>query len=376
MLNLNKIIAGLFGAFWLSICIADPLFTDAELGLLKTHGPWPPLKQIDVTNRFSGNPKAIELGEFLFEDQRLSRTGTVSCATCHDPDKSYADGKTLSQGIAPVHRNTPTVLNMMAWRWFGWDGAADSLWAQSIRPILSTAEMDGAKFAVRALYENDEDFRTACLELFGAQPEDIKDEQLLVLTGKALAAWQETLISKRSRFDEFRDAAQTGDSEKIANYPKNAQRGAKIFLGEGRCSICHFGPAFTNSEFASTGLPHMTADGQVDKGRLGGSQAVKNSPYNLLSDYNDDDTGASSTATRLLRRRHDSFGEFRVPGLRDIAKTGPYMHDGSLNTLADVVQHYSELNMERLHSTGDGLLRPLKLSAEQQADLVAFLETL
>ena len=127
------------------LCSAgEPLFTETERAFLSSHGPWPPAPVKDPTNRYSGDPEAVALGARLFLEPRLSRTGTVSCATCHVPGRAFTDGKALSTGLDTVTRNTPTVLNTRAWRWFGWDGAADSLWAQSIRPILSAQEMDGA----------------------------------------------------------------------------------------------------------------------------------------------------------------------------------------------------------------------------------------
>ena len=229
---------------------------------------------------------------------------------------------------------------------------------------------------VRRLFERDDDFGQAFTDLYGQAPDEVDDDTLLVFTGKALAAWQETLVSGRSAFDEFRDAVIGGRQPDASVYPEAAQRGAKIFMGKGNCSVCHFGPAFSNGEFASIGLPHMTADGRVDKGRFGGIEQLKSSPFNLLGRYNDDATGASRMSTRLVRQRHDSFGEFRVPGLRGVAATAPYMHDGSLATLADVVDHYADPDMERMHVDGDALVRPLGLTERERADLVAFLKTL
>ena len=107
-----------------------------------------------------------------------------------------------------------------------------------------------------------------------------------------------------------------------------------------------------------------------------GLKKLKGDPFNLLGKYNDDPSRGTATGTRHVEAQHKNFGEFRVPGLRNVAQTAPYMHNGSLATLRDVVKHYSELNEERLHQDGERILKPLKLAESEVADLVAFLESL
>jgi len=262
------------------------------------------------------------------------------------------------------------VVNARFYRWFGWDGAQDSLWAQSIRPLLDPREMHASAAhvakTVRTLFPKE--YESA----FGRRP-PAQDEELLVDAGKALAAFQETLVSGRTPFDQFRDSLEKGET---SGYPLAAQRGLKIFVGKGNCSVCHFGPQFTNGEFADTGVPFFIAPGKVDPGRQAGIEKLKASPFNLLGRYNDDRSGASAVGTKHVQVQHRNFGEFRVPGLRGVAQTAPYMHNGSLATLKDVVRFYSELNEERLHADGEKILRPLKLTAAEVQDLVAFLESL
>jgi cytochrome c peroxidase len=199
---------------------------------------------------------------------------------------------------------------------------------------------------------------------------------LLVDAGKALAAYQETLVSPRTPFDEFRDALQSHDYETMREYPVAAQRGLKIFVGKGNCSVCHFGPLFSNGEFADVGVPFFVAPGRVDAGRAKGLELLKKSNYSLLGRYNDDPARSTATGTRHVEPQHRNFGEWRVPGLRNVARTAPYMHNGSLARLHDVVKHYSELNEERLHADGEKILRRLDLSEGEVDDLVVFLETL
>lgn len=155
-----------------------------------------------------------------------------------------------------------------------------------------------------------------------------------------------------------------------------AQRGLRIFVGKGNCSVCHFGPQFTNGEFADTGIPFFKGKGEVDSGRHEGIKKLRSNPHNLLGRYNDDPARTTATGTRHVELQQRNFGEFRVPGLRNVALTAPYMHNGSIATLREVVKHYSELNEERLHLDGERILRKLNLSEAEIDDLVAFLESL
>jgi cytochrome c peroxidase len=218
-------------------------------------------------------------------------------------------------------------------------------------------------------------FSTGYERAFGEKPA-ADDEEVLVNVGKALAAFQETMVSGRTAFDEFRDALEKNDEAAMQSYPEEAQRGLKIFVGKGNCSVCHFGAFFSNGEFADNGVPFFAAKGRVDTGRHGGIQKLKANLHNLLGRFNDDKTGASATGTRHVDPQHRNFGEFRVPSLREAARTAPYMHNGSLATFGDVVNFYSNLNEERLHSDGEKILKPLKLSEQEAADLVSFLQSL
>jgi len=314
------------------------------------------------------------MGERLFFDPRLSPSGKVLCATCHAPYRAWQDGRARAFGLADTDRNTQGLLNVRYQRWFGWDGAGDSLWAQSVRPILEAREMGGSAAQVAALVRGDAELSCRFEKVFGA-PVSASDEAVLAGVGKALAAFQETLVSGRSPFDEFRDALASGDLSSMKRYPEAAQRGLRIFVGRGNCGACHVGPAFSNGEFHDTGVPFFVAGG-VDQGRYGGIRKLRSNALNLLGRYNDDASGLSAVKTRQVAEEHRNFGEFKVPSLRNVARTAPYMHNGSMATLADVVRHYSEINPDRLHSDGEAILKPLRLSAAESADLVAFLESL
>ena len=350
-------------------------FGDAETRAVLRHGPWPAPWTPDPSNRASGNPEAIEFGERLFFEPRLSPSGKVLCATCHAPFRGWQDARARAFGLVEVDRNTPSLLNVRYNRWFGWDGAGDSLWAQSIRPILDAREMGGSQAQAAALVRADPEYACRYEKVFDAPP-PASDEALLAGIGKALAAFQETLVAGRAPFDEFRDALEKGDRAAAARYPAAAQRGLRIFVGRGNCGTCHFGPSFSNGEFHDTGVPFFVAGGGVDAGRHGGIRKLQANPFNLLGRHSDDASGGSATKTRHVSLEHRNFGEFKVPGLRNVALSAPYMHNGSIATLAEVVRHYSEIDPDRLHSDGEILLKPLHLSAGDSADLVAFLESL
>lgn len=358
-----------------SVAAQPAEFTPDEVRAVLRHGPWPAAWAPDPSNRVSGNLQAIALGEKLFFEPRLSAQRNILCASCHVPYRAWQDGRSRALGLVEVDRNTPSLLNVRWNRWFGWDGAGDSLWAQSIRPILDPREMGASASHAAALVRGDPEYACRYLKAFGAPP-PANDQALLAAIGKALAAFQETLVSGRSPFDEFRDALERGEHERAAQYPAAAQRGLRIFVGRGACNTCHIGPAFTNGEFHDIGIPHFVRRGEVDPGRHGGIRRLEANPFNLLGRYNDEAAGSSAIKTRHVALDHRNFGEFKVPSLRNVALTAPYMHNGSLATLADVVRHYSELNLERLHVDGESILKPLRLTAEESADLVAFLESL
>jgi cytochrome c peroxidase len=349
-------------------------FTADERAAILSHGPWPQQALPDPGNRVSGIPAAIALGRRLFFDTRLSRDQSRSCATCHDPARSFADGRDRSQGHERLDRNAIALANLRLNRWYGWSGAADSLWSQSLRPILDAREFGMSAPMLRHRLAADAGIAGAYRGLFSISLADEPPERMLVNLAKALAAFQETIITQRTPFDDFRDALARNDATGVVRYPLAAQRGLKIFVGKGRCTVCHFGPNFTNGEFDDVGVPYFAEPGRVDNGRYGAIATLRENPFNLLGPHND---GADATHTRHVETQHRNWGEFRVPSLRNVARTAPYMHSGSLATLADVVRHYSEVDSERLHGDdGARIVRALHLTQQERADLVAFLESL
>jgi cytochrome c peroxidase len=349
-------------------------FSGDEVARIASHGPWPPVPQRDASNRVDGQPAAVAFGRKLFFDRRLSADGSLACADCHRPASAFQDGLPTPQPRVKGTRNTPSLLDAGQRRWFGWDGANDSLWAASLAPLLAAPEIGHSSVTLAAQVRRDPALRRGYTAVFGEPGSD--DNTVIVDLAKALAAWQATLVSPRSAFDDFRDALLRGDAPAAARYPAAAQRGLRLFIGSARCAVCHAGPSFSNGEFADVGVPFFVPGG-VDSGRHGGLQRLLASRWNRLGRHTDAPPGdAGATGTRHVVQEHRHFGEFKVPPLRGVAATAPYMHDGSLPSLAAVVRHYSALNEDRLHADGERILRRLDLSPREAADLVAFLESL
>ena len=353
-------------------------FGAAERAGMAAHGPWPPPPAPDRSNAVQRAPAAVALGQRLFNDPRLSVDGQLSCASCHVPSLAFQDARPLPVGRAVQTvglRNTPGLLDSAWQRWLGWGGAHDSLWAASLAPLLASHEMGhGSVASVAAAVRRTAAWRSAWQRAFGTLSAD--DERVAVQVAKALAAYQATLVSASTPFDDFRDALLRDDVAAARRYPLAAQRGLRLFMGSARCSVCHAGPAFSNGEFADIGRPFFVPGG-VDAGRHAGLQTLLASRWNRLGAFND--AGAAdprAVTTRHVVQEHRHFGEFRVPTLRQLQCTAPYMHDGSLPSLHAVVQHYNQLDEERLHADGERILRRLDLSDAEAADLEAFLATL
>jgi cytochrome c peroxidase len=363
--------AGMALSAW--ICSADgsgtagPSFSDAEIQIILSHGPWPAPVGHDPTNRVSGMSDAIEFGTLLFFERRLSGRGTKACASCHVPERNWTDNLSRGVGMAELDRNTPTIANLRRQRWYGWDGAADSLWSQSLRPIVDARELAATPRHVAALVRDDEQLSCRYQRVFGAPPSPADDEAVFVNVGKVLAAFQETLFTGRTPFDQFRDALARGESRASLSYSMPAQRGLQIFIGKGGCSSCHSGPNFTNGEFFKTSLSRFEPPGKPDPGRDAGTRQLRESRFNLLGAYNDDPTGASAAHTRQVAGGKGSYGEFKVPSLRNLILTAPYGHHGEVETIAEVVRRHA----------GDGQAAGApNLTPREQTDLVVFLESL
>lgn len=411
LLLLACVITGI-AAPWLAA--NDPGGPDRDLDrvkrLLRRHWPLPPVPA-DPTNAVADDPRAAHLGRFLFFDKRLSRDGSVSCATCHDPARGLGDGVALGEGLGKLERHSMTLWNTAYSRWHYWDGRADTLWAQAAQPIEAANEMGSSRTKIAHLFAGDAELRRAYEAIFGPLPDlgdstrfpadacpvdgDADDERHIAWQSmsaedrrtidriytnitKCIAAYERKLVSRDSDFDRFaRDLIEGDGSGAIEYLSSPAFEGFLLFSGKANCRLCHLGPNFSDGEFHRTGVGPISGGPLRDAGRYEGIPKVLGDPYNAAGEFSDDREGAAAEELSYLSRNPDTWGRFKTPTLRNVAHTAPYMHQGQFATLDDVLHFYSTL--EGAAASGhhaDRTLIPLNLSDEEKARLVAFLESL
>ncbi len=266
----------------------------------------------------------ISLGKQLYFDGRLSADNKVSCASCHDPAKGFSNGESFATGVEGKKggRSSPTVINAAFQKFQFWDGRAKSLEDQALGPIQNPIEMNLTLDAVVAKLNLIDGYKSQFQKVFGT---DVTSDGI----AKAIAAYERTIVSGNAPYDRFKAGDQAALSEP-------AQRGMALFFNKANCVACHAGPNFTDNGFHNIGLPGG------DEGRFAISKSV------------------------------GDRGAFKTPTLREIAKTGPYMHDGSLKTFEEVISHYIKGGTPNPQL--DEELFPLKLTANEVADLVTFLK--
>jgi cytochrome c peroxidase len=351
--------------------IAPPEISTSARAKLALHGPWPPVSGVDLNNRVSGRPAAIEFGYRMFREPRMSANGYVACISCHQTDRAFTDGIARAQGLAPVDRNTPALANLRLMHWFGWGGNSDSLWMASLRPMLDSREFGSDAAHVAHVVRVGDGLACRYQRSFGALPTAHTDERVMVNTAKAIAAFVETLTTGRTSFDQFRDALARGTGQANDDYPAAARRGAELFVGKGQCAPCHSGPNFSDGAFHAVEPRLGVATGRADAGREQGLAEWRASPYNQFGRHSDH-KARELAAQASARGGAATRGEFRTPSLRNVAVTAPYMHDGSVATLVEAVGHTARVEVW----SAEGVRRPEKLSPLDRDDLAAFLETL
>ena len=362
----------------------------------------------DSTNAYAEDEAAAHLGRFVFFDTRMSGTGEFACATCHDPEQGFADGRALAEATGTTSRHAPTTLNTAYNDWFFWDGRADSHWAQALGPIEDGDEQNFTRLEVAHLFYSDADLNTAYTAVFGAVP-DLSDAErfpefgrpdfdepssegaqnwagmnaddqeavnrVFSNVGKAIAAYERKLIRVESPFDALVEAVSQGDATGGDHLDASARRGLDLFMGPASCNLCHFGPMFTNGAFHNIGLGVRDHLESGDLGRYEGIDLVRASVFNGSSRFSDDtETGAHKLD--YLSQGTEHIGAFKAPSLRNVAETAPYMHGGHFEALEDVVRYYSELDETPPLGHREETLLPLDLSDGDVADLVAFLQAL
>ena len=372
-------------------------FTAQEVERILQHSPLGP-PPADPTNAAADHPAAAALGQAVFFDPRFSSNGKVACSTCHDPKRGFGDGKPLPEAF-PVDRNVPTLWNVAYNRWYFWDGRADSLWSQALKPLENPREQGTTRLQVVHLVHSDSRLRSLYEKVFGPM-QDLGDprrfpsaggppqpawtsmaeadralvERIFANVGKSLEAYERRLVSRRSRFDTFVEGLRAGDPAKLGALPPSARLGLKIFVGKGNCRLCHSGPAFSDGEFHNLGIP--PSRGGPTPSRFAAIPEVQRDPFNGKGPYSDDRREGAKKLDYLVNLP-DTWGQVKTPGLRNVAKTGPYMHQGQFKTLEQVVEFYSMLQgvLQAGHHERTILL-PLFLDQKESRALVDFLESL
>ena len=279
----------------------------------------------------SDNPHSaekVELGKLLYFDPRLSKDDTVSCASCHDPQKGWSNGEAVATGIGGQQggRSAPTIINSGFQYFQFWDGRAAHLEGQALGPVQNPIEMGMTLEEMVEKLNKIEGYRTRFQKVFGT---DVTSDGV----AKAIAAFERTVLSGNAPYDRFK----AGDKDALS---EQAQRGMNIFFNKASCSACHAGNNFTDGGFHNIGVG-MDQD-EPDVGRY--------AETNLLGDK----------------------GSFKTPTLREIAQTAPYMHDGRFATLREVVDYYNKGGHPNPQL--DEEIFPLELADEELEDLVQFLK--
>lgn len=343
-----------------------------QLGNLK---PVPP----DPSNRFADDPRAAALGERIFFDTRFSDNGAVACATCHRPEKYFTDGLPLSKGIGETKRGAPSLIGTAYSPWLYWDGRRDSHWAQALVPLETPVEHGLDRRRVLGVIAEDPDYRAAYEEIFGSLPGETDDgdpiNRAFANVGKALAAFQRGFLPTPARFDAYVKALGEGGGDAEPDLSPDEITGLKLFISETtECTRCHNGPLFTNFGFHNIGLIRLQRGVRsYDVGRVRGVKQALQDPFRCDGPYSDAGAGQCEELEFVRTWGVEISGAFKVPTLRNIAETAPYMHDGRFRSLREVLEHYREAPGGAL---GHQELNPLELTDLQLDQIAAFLGTL
>ena len=402
------------------------VFTPAEFDLIKRLGPLtdPPA---DPTNRYADNAAAAAFGQRLFFEKSYSQAivvgddgsngglgavgeqGKVSCASCHDPTHWYTDTRSkpgaVSLGVNYTERNSPPLVNAAYYAWNGWSGKQDPLWMQGAQgseskvnfnsnrliyvhvvfakyradydalfPVpldaaLDPNAVDAARFPPSGRPKSSATAADGPWEMMASADRAIVNT-IIVNCGKAIAAYERKLVSKNAPIDRY-----IGGDYGALN--EQAKRGLKLFIGKAGCNACHDGTQLSDNDFHNTAVDqslgaHAPA---TDEGRAPDLANLLASSFNGAGSYSDDPTTGAMKLANMMGGQEADRGRFRTKGLRNVAETGPYMHNGGLATLEDVVHFYNlGGHASGFAGTKDVLMVPLNLTDSEEADLVSFLK--
>ena len=350
-------------------------------------------------NDMANSEAAATLGHHLFFDRRLSGSNNIACANCHRPELAFTDGLELAVGTARGQQHTPGLAGLSHSPWYYWDGRKDSQWAQALAPLENPHEHNSDRTSISRLVTKDPHYRELYQAVFGSLPEipeqpvpaspragpmAMANWQLLSASeqqtinrvfsnvGKALAAYQRQLMPGPGRFDVYADSLQQSAGTDASPALQDSEiAGLALFIGKAQCVNCHNGPLFSNHDFHNTGVQSLSGE-LPPMGRFDGIRQARKDEFNCLGEYSDADP-ADCSELRFAQDGNELVGAHKTPSLRNVSATAPYMHNGQMHSLAEVLRHYNEAPVSMLsHNEA----KPLGLRAVELRQLEAFLHTL
>jgi cytochrome c peroxidase len=346
----------------------EHIWSDQEKSILRSLwigslGPLP----VDPSNKYSDNPGAAALGRKLFFEDKFSGNQKVSCATCHREDYLFTDNLPLSHGMDTTPRRSMPLIGLAYNSWFFWDGRTDSLWSQALGPIESKLE-HGISRTMSAFIIS-KYYRSEYENLFGSLPEFMEDafpqharpalddpealkawvlmtpgqreevNKVYVNMGKSIAAFVRTIMPQPSPFDQYVEQVISGEqASRMALTDKEAM-GLRLFIGKAKCTNCHNGPMFTNSDFHNLGIP-PSKNKKPDDGRAAAITQVLSNEFNCFGKYSDARPNECLELRFIDTADNKYIGAFKTPTLRSVADRPPYMHAGQFATLGEVLEFY------------------------------------
>ncbi len=313
-------------------------------------GELAPFSPVPVPEQNPQTPEKIELGKKLFFDRRLSGDGTMSCATCHDPEHAYTDGLDLSLSYPTTRnwRNAPTLMNVAFQKYLFHDGRSQSLEEQALFPMMSAFEMNRNLDFVEEVIRSVPEYVDAFQRVFGGEP---TRERI----GMSLAAFERTMVSRNTPLDRFL----RGDKKALS---EDARRGLALFTQKGKCAECHYGFSLSDDRFHALNVPE-NPDHQNDP-RI----AVTRRFVAKLNRFDGYRTLGEDPGRYLITKDGKDWKAFKTPTLLEIAKTGPYMHNGIFPTLDEVIEFFNQGG-----GKGNTALKPLGLTEKEKYCLKIFL---
>ncbi len=357
----------------------------------------PPLPK-SVGNAVADDPRAVALGEAYFNDTGFSANGMVACATCHLADRQFQDDLPLAHGIGITARRAMPLRGVAYESWLFWDGRKDSLWSQALGPIESVVEHGFTRTEIAQKIA--QDYRAPYTDIFGPLPDGLADlpaasplgdadaqaawqgvpaetqqkiNRIFANFGKSVAAYERTLMPLENRFDRYTQAVLAGKTPTgDAQLTQKELQGFILFSGKAGCINCHNGPRLTDEFFHNNGV-FSSAKPVTDHGRADAIAQVETDPFNCLGPFSDAPVGACKELRFMSRDAHTFDRAFKTPSLRGVADRAPYMHAGQIKTLGQVIAHY---NAAPPAPSGHSEVKPLHLTRQEKAALLAFLKTL